>query len=183
PSSGYGYLTTRDGTKLAIYVHPPQDVSTAVLPNSVSAPPGLPVGGSPPYPTLIEYSGYGYARPPSEGGAESSIELLANIMGFTVAWAKDRIHDGKPAGPNTGQPWSYKQIQQGDETCKQNQVLHGEAANLTAKIRQNNHYIPSVADPLDPVTFVHKIHVPVFMACQWEDEQTGGHCPDLVEHM
>ena len=29
PSSGYGYLTTRDGTKLAIYVHPPQDVANA----------------------------------------------------------------------------------------------------------------------------------------------------------
>ena len=39
---------------------------------------------------------------------------------------------------------------------------------------------PSVADPLDPITFVNKIKVPVFMACQWEDEQTGGHCPDLV---
>jgi hypothetical protein len=22
----------------------------------------------------------------------------------------------------------------------------------------------------------------VFMACQWEDEQTGGHCPDLAQH-
>ena len=30
PSSGYGYLTTRDGTKLAIDVHPPQDASTAM---------------------------------------------------------------------------------------------------------------------------------------------------------
>ncbi len=277
PDHGYGYLTTRDGTKLAIYVHPPQDVSTAVLPNGVSLPPGLPVGGGPPYPTLIEYSGYGYARPPSEGGAESSIELLANIMGFTVvdvnmrgtgcsggafdffeqlqnldgydvietiarqpwvkdhkvgmmgisyggisqlftaqlhppdleaiaplsvidatattlypggilntgfavAWADGRIHDGMPAGPKTGQPWAYQQIQQGDETCKQNQVLHGEAADLKAKIRQNNHYVPSIADPVDPVTFVNKIQVPVFMACQWEDEQTGGHCPDLVQH-
>jgi hypothetical protein len=37
-----------------------------------------------------------------------------------------------------------------------------------------------VADPLDPVTFVNKINVPVFMACQWQDEQTGGHCPELV---
>ena len=36
------------------------------------------------------------------------------------------------------------------------------------------------ADPLDPITFVHKIKVPVFLACQWEDEQTGGHCPALV---
>jgi uncharacterized protein len=33
------------------------------------------------------------------------------------------------------------------------------------------------------VTFVHKINVPVFMACQFEDEQTGGHCPTLAEHM
>ena len=29
PSSGYHYLTTRDGTKLAIDVHPPSDVTNA----------------------------------------------------------------------------------------------------------------------------------------------------------
>src|SRR5207302_10451430 len=50
------------------------------------------------------------------------------------------------------------------------------------KIRQNSHYVPRVADPLAPITFVNKIKVPVFMACQWEDEQTGGHCADLAEH-
>src|SRR3954451_24778861 len=75
PSSGYGYLTTRDGTKLAIDVHPPQDV-THVLPG-VELPP-LPSG---PTPTLIEYSGYGYANP---AGPESGISILANLMGFTV---------------------------------------------------------------------------------------------------
>jgi predicted acyl esterase len=270
---GYQYLTTRDGTKLAIYVHPPTDVSTGVS-GGLQVPGSISTG---PTPTLIEYSGYGTARPPSEGGAENGIELLANIMGFTVVdvnmrgtgcsggafdffeslqnldgydaietiahqpwvldhkvglmgisygaisqlftaqtgppdleaiaplsvidatattlypggllntgfavpWAEDRVHDGEPAGPNTGQPWSYQQIQQGDQTCKDNQVLHGEAADLNAKIRKNSHYIPSVADPVDPITFVKKITVPVFMACQFEDEQTGGHCPDLVEH-
>ena len=36
PESGYGYLTTRDGTKLSIYVHPPQDV-TNVLPGRRTA--------------------------------------------------------------------------------------------------------------------------------------------------
>ena len=41
--------------------------------------------------------------------------------------------------------------------------------------------MPKVADPLDPVTFVHKIKAAVFMACQWEDEQTGGHCADLAQ--
>jgi predicted acyl esterase len=274
PSSGYGYLTTRDGTKLAIYVHPPTDISTA-LPGGVQLPPAADTG---PAPTLVEYAGYGYARPPSEGGAESSIELLANIMGFTVvdvnmrgtgcsggafdffeklqsldgydavetvahqpwvlghkvgmmgisyggisqlftaqteppdleaiaplsvldtsattlypggilntgfalAWAKDRVHDAMPAGPKTGQPWAYQMVQNGDQTCIANQVMHGEAADLIAKVHSNSHYKPAVADPVDPITFVNKINVPVFMACQFEDEQTGGHCPNLVSHM
>jgi hypothetical protein len=51
------------------------------------------------------------------------------------------------------------------------------------KIHENDHYVPKVADPLAPVTFVDKINVPVFMACQFEDEQTGGHCPTLSKHL
>ena len=100
--------------------------------------------------------------------------------GFAVAWAQERQHEALPAGPNSGQPWAYQRIQNGDTTCASNQVLHGEAADLNAKIAANSHYDAAVADPLDPVTFVNKINVPVFMACQWEDEQTGGHCPELV---
>src|SRR3954447_14552270 len=270
PSSGYGYLTTRDGIKLAIDVHPPQDVAKAApLPGGIQ----LPQVGSGPYPTLIEYSGYGYANP---AGPQNGIAILANLMGFAVvdvnmrgtgcsggafdffeplqsldgydvgetiarqswvlhnkvgmmgisyggisqlftaqtnppslaaisplsvidatqttlypggilntgfavAWAQERIHDAQPASPDGGQGWAYKRIQEGDETCKSNQVLHGEAVDLMAKIRANDHYVPSVADPLSPVTFVNKIKVPTFMACQWTDEQTGGHCPTLSE--
>jgi predicted acyl esterase len=102
--------------------------------------------------------------------------------GFAVDWAKERQHEALPAGPDSGQPYAYQQIQNGDQTCKDNQVLHASAADLMAKIRDNAHYRPAVADPLDPVTFVNKIKVPTFMACQWEDEQTGGHCPTLVSH-
>jgi predicted acyl esterase len=102
--------------------------------------------------------------------------------GFAVAWAAERVQDGQPASPDGGQPWAYKRIQEGDATCDANQVLHPEAADLMAKIRANNHYVPEVADPLSPSTFVDKIDVPVFMACQWTDEQTGGHCPVLAEH-
>jgi len=102
--------------------------------------------------------------------------------GFAVAWAQDRQNEGQPAGPNSGQSWAWKQIQGGDKTCAANQALHGEAADLMSKIKANANYNPAVADPLDPVTFVNKITVPTFMACQWEDEQTGGHCADLVEH-
>jgi uncharacterized protein len=267
PANGYGYLTTRDGTKLAIYVHPPQDVAKA-LPGV--QPPPVPAG---PTPTLIEYSGYGYADP---AGPQSGISILANLMGFTVVdvnmrgtgcsggafdffeplqnldgydvietiarqpwvlhnkvgmmgisyggisqlftaqtrppslagisplsvidstqttlypggilntgfavpWALERVHDAEPASPDGGQAWAYQRIQEGDDTCEANQVLHPEAADLMTKIRANDHYVPEVADPLAPVTFVDEINVPTFMACQWTDEQTGGHCPTLAK--
>ena len=268
PEQGYGYLTTRDGTKLAYYVHPPEDVSNAFPTGYV---PHVPAG---PTPTLIEYSGYGYANP---AGPQSGISIIANIFGFTVVdvnmrgtgcsggafdfveplqnldgydivetvarqpwvkhgkvgmmgisyggisqlftamtqppslaaitplslidqvqttlypggilntgfafnWAKERAKEARPAGPgeDQGQPWAYKRIQEGDETCAENQVMHGEAADLLGKVRANDTYRPKVADPLSPITFVDKIKVPTFLACQWTDEQTGGHCPTLA---
>ncbi|HLM30048.1 MAG TPA: CocE/NonD family hydrolase [Solirubrobacterales bacterium] len=252
--SGYQYLTTRDGTKLAVNVYPPT----------------VPTPG--PWPTLIEYSGYAYARP---GGGASSIQQIFGALGFAVvdvnmrgtgcsggsfdffepaqsldgydvvetiarqpwvlnhrpgmggisyggisqlftgqtrppslaaiaplsvldqtqttlypggilntgfalAWAEERVEDARPAGPDSGQPWAYEQIQNGDQICKDNQALHPEAVDLLAKVRRNSTYKPKVADPLSPLTFVHKIEVPTFMACQWTDEQTGGHCPALA---
>src|SRR5207253_8267461 len=259
--------------KLAIDVHPP---------TSPAGEPGFPPGThfpngpdyTPPYPTLIEYSGYGYANP---AGPVSGIAVLANLMGFAVvdvnmrgtgcsggafdffeplqnlagydvietiakqpwvlghkvgmlgisyggisqlftaqlqppdlaaiaplsvidatattlypggdlntgfavAWAEERQQNAEPAGPGHGQEWAYKRVQEGDQTCAANQDLHGEAANLLQKIKENSTYKPKVADPLDPVTFVHNINVPTFMGCQFEDEQTGGHCADLVQH-
>ncbi len=256
PDSGYSYLTTRDGTQLAIDVHLPATTRTGT------------------YPTLIEYAGYGYANP---AGPESGLAELANLMGFAVVdvnmrgtgcsggafdyfeplenldaydvietiakqpwvlhhkvgmfgisyggisqlfaaqldphalaaiaplsvldatsttlypggvlntgfavpWAEERQHDAEPAGPSSGEHWAYEQVQKGDTTCAANQDLHAEAANLLESIKENALYNPPVADPLDPVTFVNKINVPTFMACQWEDEQTGGHCADLAEH-
>jgi len=58
--------------------------------------------------------------------------------GFAVAWAQQRQQEALPAGPNSGQAWAYKQIQSGDTTCAANQVLHGEAADLNAKIAANS---------------------------------------------
>jgi hypothetical protein len=281
PDNGYTYLTTRDGTQLAIDVHPPTSpAGEPGVPASIKIPPlvklpGVPTPSyTPPYPTLIEYSGYGYADPAGpvngiatianlmgfavvdvnmrgtgcSGGAFDFFEPLQNLdgydvietiahqpwvlnhkvgmmgisygaisqlftaqldppdleaisplstidatattlypggilnTGFAVPWAQQRQQEAEPAGPTSGQPYAYQQIQQGDQTCAANQALHGEAANLMDKIRANANYNPPVADPLDPVTFVNKINVPTFMACQWEDEQTGGHCPDLVQH-
>jgi uncharacterized protein len=255
PAGGYGYLRTRDGTTLAIDVHLPGP------------------GAAGPYPTLVEYSGYGYADP---AGPESGIAPIANLLGFAVvdvnmrgtgcsggsfdyfeplqsldgydvietvarqpwvlghrvgmmgisyggisqlfvaatdpphlaaiaplsvidntattlypggilntgfalSWGRERAHDALPASPHGGQPWALQRIRAGDRTCAANQVLHGEAPNLVGQIRANSHYVPSFADPLAPVTFVHRIHVPVYLACQWTDEQTGAHCADLAQ--
>ena len=63
PAGGYGYLTTRDGTSLAVDVR---------LPGPASAGP---------YPTLVEYSGYGYANP---AGAQSGISQILNLLGYAV---------------------------------------------------------------------------------------------------
>lgn len=276
---GYQYFTTRDGTKLALTVHPPTQPASLGIPGLPVKLPNLPgdLPFTPPYPTLIEYSGYGTAQP---DGPVSGIAALANLMGFAVvdvsmrgtgcsggafdffeplqsldgydvietvarqswvrghkvgmmgisyggisqlftaatqppslsaisplsvldavpttlypggirndgfavAWAQERIKEAQPAGQGLEgtQPYAEKQIAGGDTTCVANQVLHPDAADLMAKIQANDVYRPAVADPLDPVTFVHKIKVPVYLACQWQDEQTGGHCPTLAAKM
>ncbi|MFT3863699.1 MAG: CocE/NonD family hydrolase [Solirubrobacterales bacterium] len=268
--SGSGSSSTSSGSEESTNATSTTNASSDPKESAIELP-YVPTG---PTPTLIEYSGYGYANP---AGPENGISLIANLMGFTVVdvnmrgtgcsggaydffeplqnldgydvvqtiahqswvlhhkvgmmgisyggisqlftaatrppalaaitplsvidntqttlypggilntgfaleWAKERVHDAEAAGPSSGQAWAYKRIQEGDKTCKADQALHPEAVNLLKKVKENSHYVPKVADPLSPVTFVHKIDVPTFMACQWTDEQTGGHCPDLAEH-
>lgn len=130
-------------------------------------------------------------RPARLGGDRAAVDnrqhrhnaLPGGILntGFAVSWGEERQHDALPASATGGQPWAYQRILQGDQTCKQNQILHGEAPNILHQIRANSHYRPAIANPLAPVTFVHKIRVPSYLACQWTDEQTGAHCADLAQ--
>ena len=57
--------------------------------------------------------------------------------GFAVAWAKERQQQAQPAGTGAEgtQPYAEQRIAEGDTTCEDNQVLHGEAADLMTKIR------------------------------------------------
>jgi predicted acyl esterase len=255
PAGGYGYMTTRDGTSLSLDVRLPGPAANG------------------PYPTVVEYSGYGYANP---AGAESGISQILNLLGYAVVdvnmrgtgcsggafdyfeklqsldgydvvetaarqpwvlhnrvgmagisyggisqlfvgatrpphlaaiaplsvidntattlypggflntgfalqWAQDRVHDSQPASPTEGQGWAWKRIQQGDQLCKANQTLHTAAADLISKVHRNRFFRPKVANPLSPATFVSRIRTPVFLACQFEDEQTGGHCANLAD--
>ena len=59
---GYGYLTTRDGTKLSINI---------TLPGPA---------GEGPYPTVVEYSGYD----PSNPGATQPASRIAQLLGFAT---------------------------------------------------------------------------------------------------
>jgi predicted acyl esterase len=252
---GYGYLMVRDGIRLAVNVRLPGPADKG------------------PYPTVIEYGGYAFARP---GAGESSIAPVWNALGFAVvdvnmrgtgcsggafdffepnqildgydaietvarqpwvlnhkvgmvgisyggisqlfvaqsnpphlaaitpdsviegvtttlrpgamlntgfaySWAKGRVADAKPASPTTGQSWAWDRIKAGDATCKSNQKLHSQAVDLIKMIKDNATYVPEVVDPITLSTFVHKIKMPTYLSCQWEDEQTGGACAFLSD--
>ncbi len=253
-ASGYGYLTTRDGTKLAVNVR-------------------LPAGPGP-YPTLVEYSGYGYANPdgareldrrdrqparlrgrrrqharhrllrrrvrllraapgprrlrrrrdrraPAVGGAQqgrdgrasptaasascssratrppslaaitplSVIDNTATTLypggilntGFALNWAKDRVHDAQ-AGARDRRPGVGAEADPG-----RRQDLQGQPGAAPRGGR------PAREDPRATASTCRRSptrsrrsrsctrsSVPVFLACQWTDEQTGGHCPTLA---
>ena len=63
-SDGFGYLTVRDGVQLSIMVRFPDEATY----------------GPAPWPTVIEYSGYG----PSNPDSPQPSSLLANVLGFAV---------------------------------------------------------------------------------------------------
>ena len=217
PDGGYGYLNTRDGTKLAINVHLPGPADQG------------------PYPTLVEYSGYGYADPSGpaagiqplaellgyavvdvnmrgtgcSGGAFDYFERLQSLdgydvvetvarqpwvmhgkvgmlgisyggisqlfvaatrppnlaaitplsvidstqttlypggilnTGFALEWAEDRVEDSRPAGPDSGQPWAWRRIEDGD------QIVQGEPGSAS---RGRQHGREDSTKPLLPAT-------------------------------
>ena len=53
--------------------------------------------------------------------------------------------------PTAGSPGPTSASRRATRPATDNQALHPEAADLMAKIRANDHYVPEVADPLSPV--------------------------------
>lgn len=254
--TGYGYITTRDGTKLSAYVHLP----------------GPPDKG--PYPTVVEYSGYDPSDPNQAFAGSEIASHLANLLGFasvgvnirgtgcsggafdffeplqdldgydvieTVAhqpwvlghkvgmvgisypgisqlfvaqtdppaleaiaplsvlasttqvvypggifndgFAQNWI-DALAANSSTaGESWAAARIRAGDTVCAANQKLRLQTPNFLQFVKENHYYTTTVAAPRDPITFVGKIRVPAFVACQFEDEQVGPSCPTLVTRL
>ena len=103
--------------------------------------------------------------------------------GFTLEWAKDRADDAKPASKTGGQPWALKRIQE------RRQDLQGEPGAARRGDRRDRQGARATTTTCRrsptrwrPTASCNKINVPVFLACQWTDEQTGGHCPSLPRH-
>jgi len=99
--------------------------------------------------------------------------------GFAKTWLNDRVQDAKPA-PEGGQPWAKELVKQGDEHCIANQKLHAAALNPFDLLTKNPYRTPPLFDQRAPVTWAKNVDVPTFLVGAFQDEQTGGHWPELV---
>ncbi len=99
--------------------------------------------------------------------------------GFAVEWTQDRMDDGRPV-PD-GQAWAVDRVDAGDDVCEQNQELRLQNPDLVQEIRDNPFYTAELGDPLAPRQFVDRITVPTFVAGAWQDEQTGGRFPTMLD--
>ncbi len=101
--------------------------------------------------------------------------------GFALGWAKDREADARPATRSgQGQDWARKRIANGDETCRTNQALRLQSADVPKAIRDNAYRRGAASDALAPESFVHDIDVPVFLAGAWQDQETGSHFANML---
>ncbi len=102
--------------------------------------------------------------------------------GFARNWILN-VQDG--AQPY-GQGWEQGVVDEGGEIgrqCEENQHLRSQNPDIERLARAYPHYDPVLSPPLTPTTFADRIEVPVFLTGSWQDEQTGGHFPALIEHL
>lgn len=106
--------------------------------------------------------------------------------GFAKDWAQQRLDQNR--WPETkGSSWVKKRVENGDVTCASNVLLRGQNVDLMKTIRDNPYYstrgipgYPKGFDTVAPTSFINKIEVPTFIAGAWQDEQTGGHWPQML---
>ena len=81
-----------------------------------------------------------------------------------------------------GQGWAKDRIAAGDDECAANQALRLQNPDLVAEILDSPFYDSRrSATSISPRLFVDKINVPTFVAGAWQDEQTGGRFPTMLD--
>ena len=100
--------------------------------------------------------------------------------GFALSWALDRQNAGKPYGEG----WEQGVVNAGGPNgaqCAENQLLRLQNPDIVKLINDHPYYEKALGDPLSPITFVHKINVPVFLGGAWQDEQVGPQSADMLD--
>src|SRR5262249_42128043 len=107
--------------------------------------------------------------------------------GFALSWAMERQRQNRWPNP-IGADWVLHRIDGGDQACEANQQLRQQNPDLLAKIERNPYYpakgnpdYPRGGDVLSPYAFVNRIASPTFIAGAWQDDQTGGHWPVMLD--
>jgi uncharacterized protein len=97
--------------------------------------------------------------------------------GFAADWNNERQEQAKPRG----QKWAAEKIDGGDTVCAANQKLRLQNPDNLKLIETTPFYDPAIGDEISPQEFVDEIDVPVFLAGAWQDEQTGGRFPTMID--
>jgi predicted acyl esterase len=135
----------------------------------------------------------GGARPPHLA-AIAPLSVIADVYlapgfpggifnnGFAQSWLTDRKNDALPA-PEGGQGWAIKRVNEGDQTCLANQALRLQTLDPVQFTRSNPFYLPELMFNRSPINWVKRIKVPTFLACAWQDEQTGGDFASMLSRV
>jgi len=107
--------------------------------------------------------------------------------GFALSWAMERQRQNQWPDP-VGAQWVLDRVGGGDSQCAYNQLLRQQNPDLLAKIERNPFYpdvgnpdYPEGGDVLSPYSFVPRINVPTLIIGAWQDDQTGGHWPVMLD--
>ena len=103
--------------------------------------------------------------------------------GFALSWLLERQQNAVPAPEMGAQPYAVQLVANGDVHCKDNQKLRVQTIDIKQTILDNPFRDPKLIDNRAPATWADKITVPVFLVGQFQDEQTGGHFPEMLRRM
>lgn len=98
--------------------------------------------------------------------------------GFGERWTR-QVGQNAEAG---GQDWAADRVSRGDKTCTANQLLRVHNADLIDRITTER-YAGRFSEERSARTFADQIEVPTLLAGAWQDEQTGGRFPELIDDL
>jgi len=98
--------------------------------------------------------------------------------GFARSWGDSQ----QGANDAYGSDWVNQRIDEDDdEICDANQLLRSQNRDLAEAAAATAYWNDAEGDILSPRTFVDQINVPTFLAGAWQDEQTGGRFPTMLD--